>query len=116
MIKGIHAMFFSDDPAATRAFLRDKVGLPFTDVGDGWLIFDTSEGEVGCHPLMEGQSKTFHEISFYTDDIEATVADLKSKDVEFRGPVEDRGWGLAADMLVPGGLVVTVYQPRYKKG
>jgi len=116
MIKGIHAMFYTDQPEATRAFLRDKLGLPFTDVGEGWLIFDTSEGEVGCHPLMEGQEKPFHEISFYTEDVEATVADLKAKGVEFKGPIEDRGWGLGTEILVPGGLVVTLYQPRYKKG
>jgi catechol 2,3-dioxygenase-like lactoylglutathione lyase family enzyme len=116
MIKGIHAMFHSADPAATRAFLRDILGLPFTDVGEGWLIFDTAEGEIGSHPLMEDGAKPFHEISLYTDDVEATVTELQAKGVEFKGPLEDRGWGLATEIVVPGGLVVTLYQPRYKKG
>jgi len=115
VIKGIHAMFYSDQPDATRAFLRDVLVLLFTDVGEGWLIFDTEEGEVGCHPLMEDQPKPFHEISFYTDDIDATVAELTQKQVEFKGPIEDRGWGRATEILVPGGLVLTLYQPRYKK-
>lgn len=115
MIKGVHAMLYSDDPAATRAFLRDKIGLPFTDVGEGWLIFDTAEGEIGAHPLMEGQTKPFHDISLYTDDVAAEVAALTAKGVEFKGPIEDRGWGLATEMVVPGGLTVTLYQPRYRK-
>ena len=40
MIKGVHTMFYSSDPEATRAFLRDKLRFPHTDVGGGWLIFD----------------------------------------------------------------------------
>ncbi len=43
MIKGVHTMFYSSDPEATRAFLRDKLGFPYTDVGGGWLIFDLPE-------------------------------------------------------------------------
>ena len=50
MIKGVHTMFYSSEPEALRAFLRDKLGFPFTDVGDGWLIFDLPEADMGCHP------------------------------------------------------------------
>jgi hypothetical protein len=39
----MHAMFYSSDAQALRAFLKDKVGLKGTDVGDGWLIFDAPE-------------------------------------------------------------------------
>src|SRR5436190_9823865 len=40
MIQGVHTMFYSSRPEELRAFLRDKLGFTFTDVGDGWLIFD----------------------------------------------------------------------------
>jgi len=50
MITGVHTMFYSSEPEALRAFLRDKLGFPFTDVGEGWLIFDLPEAEMGCHP------------------------------------------------------------------
>jgi hypothetical protein len=43
MIKGIHGLFYSSEPEALRAFIRDKLGLPFTDAGGGWLIFDLRE-------------------------------------------------------------------------
>jgi hypothetical protein len=33
MIRGVHTMFYSSDAEGLRAFLRDKLGLPFTDVG-----------------------------------------------------------------------------------
>jgi len=50
MIRGMHAMFYSSDAAALRAFIKDKLGLPATDVGDGWLIFDAPEADLGIHP------------------------------------------------------------------
>ena len=50
MIRGVHTMFYSSEPEALRAFLRDKLGFPATDVGGGWLIFDLPEADMGCHP------------------------------------------------------------------
>ncbi|HEX2523063.1 MAG TPA: hypothetical protein VHP35_13150 [Terriglobia bacterium] len=45
MIKGVHGMFYSSEAEALRAFIRDKLGFPYSDVGDGWLIFDLPEAE-----------------------------------------------------------------------
>ena len=36
MIKGVHTMFCSSKPEELRAFIRDKLGFPYTDVGEGW--------------------------------------------------------------------------------
>ena len=36
MIRGMHAMFYSSKADELRAFLRDKLGLRGTDVGEGW--------------------------------------------------------------------------------
>ncbi len=38
MIIGAHSIIYSRNPDADRAFLRDVLGLPNVDVGDGWLI------------------------------------------------------------------------------
>ena len=43
MIRGVHTMFYSSDPEGFRAFVREKLQFPFTDVGEGWLIFDLPE-------------------------------------------------------------------------
>jgi catechol 2,3-dioxygenase-like lactoylglutathione lyase family enzyme len=117
MIRGVHTMFYSSDAAALRAFLRDKLGFPFTDVGDGWLIFDLPEAEMGCHPAdnRDGARSGTHAISFYCDDIEKTVAELKSRGVEFTADVADQGYGLVTHFKMPGGIEVQLYQPRYKK-
>ena len=50
MIKGVHTMFYTSEPEALRAFIRDVLQLPYTDVGDGWLIFDLSRGRYGLPP------------------------------------------------------------------
>jgi catechol 2,3-dioxygenase-like lactoylglutathione lyase family enzyme len=119
MIRGVHTMFYTSDAQATRAFLRDKLGFPYTDVGDGWLIFDLPEADMGCHPSgaedEHASPAGTHAISFYCDDINSTVAELKAKGVEFRGGVMDQGWGLVTHFVMPGGVNVQLYEPRYKK-
>jgi predicted enzyme related to lactoylglutathione lyase len=117
MIRGVHTMFYSSEPEALREFLRDKLGFPFTDVGGGWLIFDLPEADMGCHPADpdEGAAAGTHDISFYCDDIEKTVAELKGRGVEFTGPVTDQGYGLVTHFKMPGGVEVQLYQPRYAK-
>jgi hypothetical protein len=117
MIRGVHTMFYSSEAEALRAFIRDKLGFPCTDVGDGWLIFDLPEAEMGCHPAdpAKGAASGTHDISFYCDDIEKTVAELKSRGVVFPDPVADHGYGLVTHFKMPGGLDVQLYQPRYVK-
>ena len=117
MIRGVHTMFYSSKPDELRAFIRDKLGFPCTDVGDGWLIFELPEADMGCHPTEEGEgppSGTPH-ISFYCDDIEDTVAELKEKGVEFIDEISDKGFGLAIHFKMPGNFEVELYQPLYEK-
>ncbi|HZL90998.1 MAG TPA: VOC family protein, partial [Pirellulaceae bacterium] len=91
MIRGVHTMFYSSQPEELRAFLRDKLGFPCTDVGGGWLIFAMPDADMGVHPTEPGHSPPTgtHNISFYCDDIGQTVEDLKARGVEFTQPVRD---------------------------
>ena len=117
MIRGLHAMFYSSEPEAFRAFLRDKLGFSGYDVGGGWLIFDMPEADLGCHPAdpeNEAPSGT-PSISFYCDDVKKTVADLQSRGVEFTGPVEDHGYGLVTFFKAPGDVKIQLYEPRYSR-
>lgn len=116
MIRGIHGLFYSTDPEATRAFFRDKVRLPGSDVGEGWWIFDFEEGDLGVHPVEDPGDAGTHDVSFYCDDIEGTVRELKSRGVVFTAPVADHGYGLVTYFKAPGGIQVQLYEPRYVKG
>jgi catechol 2,3-dioxygenase-like lactoylglutathione lyase family enzyme len=112
----MHAMFYSSQAAELRAFLRDKLGLPGNDVGDGWLIFDAPEADLGVHPTeAEGVPSGTADISFYCDDITTTMRDLRSKGVEFTQEPEDHGYGLVTYFRVPGGFTIQLYQPAYAK-
>lgn len=116
MIRGMHAMFYSSDAAALRAFLRDKLGLSGTDVGDGWLIFDAPEADLGVHPTeRDGPPSGTADVSFYCDDIESTVRELAAKGVAFRHPPEDHGYGFVTYFNVPGGFSIQLYQPKYRE-
>src|ERR1051325_11706390 len=117
MISGVHAMFYSSDAAATRAFLRDQLKLPFTDVGEGWLIFDLPSGDLGVNPAdpAEGAPAGTPHVSFFCADVKATVKELKSHGVEFAGGIEDHGYGLVTHFRIPGGIEAQLYEPRYIK-
>ncbi len=116
MIRGIHGLLYSSDPEATRAFFRDVVKLPGSDIGDGWWIFDFAEGDLGVHPVDDPSEAGTHDVSLYCDDIHATVADLRSRGVKLEADVEDRGYGLVTYLTAPGGIEIQLYEPRYVKG
>jgi hypothetical protein len=122
MIRGMHAMFYSSQANELRAFLRDKLSMPATDVGEGWLILDPPAADLGVHPTGEGSSTDAGEppsgtadISFYCDDVEQTMRELKERGVEFTQGVEDYGYGLVTFFKVPGDFKVQLYQPKYRK-
>jgi catechol 2,3-dioxygenase-like lactoylglutathione lyase family enzyme len=109
MITGVHGIIFSPDAEAARAFFRDVLGFPSVDAGGGWLIFALPPAELGVHPAETYQ----HELYFMCDDIQATVQELQGKGVRFSSPIEDRGFGLAATLEVPGGGQLSLYQPKH---
>ncbi|TMI22342.1 VOC family protein [Candidatus Bathyarchaeota archaeon] len=111
MIKGLHALLYTPRPEELRAFIRDKLRFPFTDVGEGWLIFDMPEADLGCHP-SDGVS---HSISFYCDDIKKTVEELKSRGVHFTTGISDESFGLVTHFQMPGDVEVQLYEPKYRK-
>ena len=110
MIKGMHGLFFTTEPEKARAFFRDVLGFPAKDAGDGWLIFDAPAGDFGCHPSTD---TTHHEISFFCDDIQATVKELEEKGAQFVKPVIEEDYGWITYFQLPGGAPIQLYQPKY---
>jgi hypothetical protein len=116
MIRGVHTMFYSSQAEELRAFLRDKVQLSFMDVGEGWLIFDLPEADMGVHPTdKSGPASGTADVSFYCDDIRKTMKELKGRGVEFTQEVAEQEWGYLTFMKVPGNFQVMLYQPKYEK-
>lgn len=116
MIAAVHVLIYSRDPVADRAFLRDVLGWPHVeDPGSepGWLIFKLPPAELGVHPERSGGGPA-HELSLICEDIEATVAQLRGKGVEFTEPVADAGFGLVTKLRLPGGGELQLYQPQHE--
>lgn len=110
MITGAHALVYTKEPQATRAFFRDVLGFGHVDAGDGWLIFALPPAEVGVHPV---DGPTGHELYLMCDDIHATVADLRGKGVEFAEEPQERGFGTVAVIQLPGDARLPIYEPRH---
>jgi predicted enzyme related to lactoylglutathione lyase len=110
MITGVHALMFSRDADAVRRFLRDVLEFPSVDAAEGWLIFALPPSELGVHPTEEAGH---HELYLMCDDIDATVATLRDKGVEFDGEITERGFGRAATIILPDGGRLALYQPSH---
>ena len=110
MITGIHAIVFSPDAEKVRAFFADVLGMPSADAGGGWLIFALPPAELAVHPA-DGASR--HELYLMCDDIQATLAELRTKGVEVTREVSDQGWGLLAAIGLPDGSELAIYEPRH---
>jgi catechol 2,3-dioxygenase-like lactoylglutathione lyase family enzyme len=109
MITGMHAIIYSRDAEADRAFFRDVLGFPSVDAGGGWLIFAVPPSEVAFHPA-DGNSK--HELYLMCDDVEAEKARLGKRGVVCSSTT-DEGWGLLTTIRLPGGGDLGLYQPRH---
>jgi len=110
VITGVHAIVFSTDADAVRAFFRDTLGFASIDGGGGWLIFRLPPAELAAHPVEEDGH---HELYLMCDDIYATVEDLKGKGVEFTRDIADVRWGLLTAFKMPGGAELALYEPRH---
>src|SRR5262245_38858155 len=111
LINGAHSIIYSSNAEADRALLRDVLGLPNVDVGQGWLIFALPPAEVAVHP---SDKNNLHELYLMTDDIRAFVDAMKKRDVACSEP-NDQGWGILSEMTLPGGGKLGVYQPRHAR-
>lgn len=109
-ITGVHTLIYTSEPEAVRAVFRDVFGWEHVDAGDGWLIFALPPAELGVHPAEHSVRR---DVSLMCDDLEATMAELQAKGIEFAGDPTDDGFGICATMVLPGGTELMLYEPRH---
>jgi len=110
MITGVHALIYSGQSEAIRAFLSDILELPSVDAGGGWPIFKLPPAELAVHPSEDGPPH--HELWLMCDDVEATIAELAAKGVK-ADPVSEQRWGLSTALRLAEGEQIGLYQPRH---
>lgn len=109
MLIGAHAILYSTNADADRAFLRDVLELPHVDAGHAWLIFGLPPAEVAVHP---GEENDVHEFYLMVDDVDGFVRDMRRRGIAC-SEVRHEGWGMLTQLTLPGGGKLGVYQPRH---
>lgn len=108
MIHGAHVILYSKDAEADRNFFRDVLKYPYADAGHGWLIFALPPAEVAVHPGDNDK----HELYLMCDDVQALVAEMRTKNVACDA-IQELRWGSLTHITLPGGGRVGVYQPKH---
>jgi catechol 2,3-dioxygenase-like lactoylglutathione lyase family enzyme len=109
MLTGAHVVIYSKDAEADRAFFRDVLGFRSVDAGHNWLIFALPAAEAAFHPHDENN---VHEMYLVCDNLRAQMAALEKKGVRF-GEIAEERWGTRTTMLLPGGGVIGLYEPKH---
>ena len=73
----------AQDLDRARAFYRDKLGLEAAEERPGGLLYVLGNTEFALFASTGASPGTFTQMGFYVDDIEALVADLRARGVEF---------------------------------
>ena len=108
-ITGVHALLYSPEADQLREVLREVFGWPHVEAHPGWLIFALPPAELGVHP---GEAPG-HELSLMCEDLEGTVAELRARGVAVKGDIEQRRFGRAVTLLLPGEVEVLLYEPEH---
>src|SRR5688572_29118020 len=119
MITGAHFLFYSTNPDADRAFLRDVLELKFVDVGGGWLIFAFPPTEVAVHPAEQAfvhqhaEQPLMGAVRYLMcDDLPPEMRRLEEKKVAC-SPVDREDWGSFTTFALPSGGRIGLYQPTH---
>jgi len=111
LISGAHAMIFTRDEEADRAFLRDVLEIPCIDSGGGWLIFKLPPAELGVHG---GENNDVHQLYLMCDDLDLAMATLAERGARCAEPFT-ASWGRATSVPLPGGGKIGLYEPRHAR-
>jgi hypothetical protein len=110
MISGAHAIIYSKNAEADKAFFRDVLKLPNVDVGHGWLIFALPPSELAIHPSSNSQ----HEIYLMCDDIKSFIDQMAEQKIAC-SEIMDQGWGKLIQLTLHGGGKLGVYEPKHAR-
>jgi hypothetical protein len=108
-VTGVHALVYTPEADELRRLLGDAFGWSRVDAGEGWLIYALPPAELGVHP----GDRPAQVLSLMCDEITGTMTELRARGVVFEGEPEDRGWGIAVTMILPGGIEMLLYEPRH---
>ncbi len=111
MISGAHAIIYSTNADADRAFFRDVLSIPAVDAGDGWLIFALRASELAFHPA---ETNGTHELYLLCDDVDGFAAAMEGSRTPCSA-IEEQPWGRLVHITLPSGARLGVYQAKHAR-
>ena len=99
---------FSKDPAASRAFYKDILGVGMTHQEDGLNVFDSGWPGVDFDTSRHLPGKT--RIGFVVDDLQAFLESLQGKNVKVEGPMDSHLGMRIVRLHDPDGHIVEVQE------
>jgi catechol 2,3-dioxygenase-like lactoylglutathione lyase family enzyme len=111
MIKGIATIVFKvSDIARSCDFFEKKLGLKIAYREDNWAEVDLNAVHLGLMPSEQAGGARNPFLSLLVDDINATVATLKERGVEFVGDVKDETFGKLITVKDPDGNLFDLFE------
>lgn len=108
-----HIMLLTPDLPGTVAFFRDGFGLEVTVESPRWAELTLDGTVLGVHASEEalaGGEAVY--LSFYVDELAATVERLTGLGARLDGAVREAPFGQVAAMISPGGVRLSLTQPK----
>ena len=112
MIIGAHAIIYSKDPQADRAFLRDVLKFPHVDAGAGWLIFGLPPAELAVHPSDQNDKQEFFLIC---DDIRMFVQEMARNNIPVEKFKTRGGDGSHISPSLAAASLVSINRPMHDR-
>ena len=113
MLTGAHILIMSSNAQADAAFLRDVLGLPHVDAGEGFLIFGLPPAELAMHEA-DGPGSGKHELYLICKNVHDFVEEMTARSVVCE-PIAERGWGTVTSVLLPSGIKLGVYESHHAR-
>jgi predicted enzyme related to lactoylglutathione lyase len=96
------------------SFYTDALGLSLRfRAGNDWAEVNSPGVRLGLHPARSGSPPAANpsvSLGFEVTDIDAAMADLKSRNVAFAGPIIDGGQERIAHFSDPDGTALYLFQ------
>jgi catechol 2,3-dioxygenase-like lactoylglutathione lyase family enzyme len=120
-VTGIGGIFFkSRDPAASRDWYKQHLGLPTDQYGWSWVWRERERpDDEGCtiwSPFKDdtdyfSPSEAPFMVNFRVDDLDGLLKSLKTARIDQIGEIDDQPYGRFAWIMDPDGVKIELWQP-----
>ncbi len=121
-VTGIGGVFFKvKDPAATRAWYAEHLGLPCDEYGALFHFREEEdpkqEGQLQWSPFAEdttyfAPSTQPFMINYRVVDLDGLLADLAAAGIDLVGEIQDESYGRFAHVMDPEGNKIELWEPK----